>query len=376
MIVRDLLQPPPKQLGVEWGKNSILRQPPRTHYKIIVISDTHTPRDDGHPKYLREFLSYNSADIYIGLGDTHEGYDDTLQPLGEVHLRVRDLLHARRAEGAQLIDIPGNHDAYKRRDDVLGHQIFGSDYWRDLTLYDGHEKVLLLHGDDLEGDLFRSSDRLLYKAFKSIRFRDQSLVEMWGALEQMGHKMFTKRHAKKIKGRFAEKAGEMAIARGCTKVLCGHKHDPRPFTPVGDEGGVLYGNSGSWVNQQCTAMALTADNHWVLIDWRKERARYFDDKPPGLDTDNDHVRFRDISLEEHRWQQATHAVFVNEGFVRQAAEKLEQLDKARRRLKQFFDTASEKLAQAQEERETVARHAAIGPAKPLEMGVPALQKFQ
>lgn len=335
-------------LGRDWGRAACLRLPPQRHFKALVLSDTHFPREDCHPDLLYEFLRHHSADCYIWLGDTHEGYDDRLADLPDSYLRVKDLLHARLAQGAQMIDIPGNHDVYKRQQSIMGQRFFGMDYWPELMLDTSAGRVLMQHGDGLEGNYHYSRERMLYKAFQSLQKTQPSVSEVGKKALQKEYKMFRRRKIGKERTPFAQRAAALARSRDCEMIICGHKHEPTPFTRVKEFEDVSYANTGSWVDGQATAMALTHQDQWILIDWRQERGKYFKHNAPEVDEPRNLSAYRDLSLQEHAWQQAHHAVFTYKGYIGEAKRAMKSIKTNQRSFDKMLAFAWERLAVAKD----------------------------
>lgn len=347
------------QLGRDWGSSAVLRSRYSRHYKAIVVSDLHFPRKDSHPKYLYEFLQHNSCDTLILLGDTHEGYEPQLQEFQELNFRVWDMIAARKAQGMQVIDVAGNHDAYKRNASILDHKIFGTEYRNSLIL-DGHEgSTLLFHGDALDTKIVARYDKVAYKIAKKIAIGDKSLLDIANALEKIFSTLASKTSQKPNSLQTEFRAAALARGHGCRAVLMGHSHKASPFSPAANDPEILYGNTGAWVGHQATAMVLKHDNSWEFIDWRVKRETVFSKKPEGLSGPHPYAAYRDGSVADFKWQKAQHHLYVQEGVMRETQKTLDNVNKVRRKVQNLLKKTEERLAGTRQEIEQMNAHAGI-----------------
>lgn len=363
-----------KRLHEDWGHSAIARLPATRHCKVLVISDLHFPRDDGHPKYLYEFLLHHTCDTLVLLGDTHEGYAAELKPFDEMNLRVWDLIAARRAQGMKVIDLPGNHDSYKRHDNIIGHKAFGTEYWNDLVVDSALGPTYLFHGDALDGKMTRRYDKVAYKIAKKIAIGKRSLLGVHNSLERLADHLTG--GSDKKRGSVIVKFAAAALARenDCQAVLSGHTHKPCVFSPVPDSEEILYGNTGAWVGGVMTAMLMTDDGNWELVNWDKKRRGFYNLKPDGAAAAHEFKPFRQESLHEYRWQHAQHALFAQEALIEQTRKALENVEKIKKRVMEYLDTAEERLGRIREDVERVNKGARIEPlpSKPSVLKIPAV----
>lgn len=355
-----LESPPAKELHQDWGHSGVLRFLPTQHYKAIVVSDLHLPRSDSHPKYLAEFLRHHTCDVLILLGDTHEGYDIVLGEPSEMQQRVFDLIAARKEEGTMVIDVPGNHDSYKRRDGIIGHRAFGTEYWNDLVLPSALGPTYLFHGDALDGNMRVRYDKVVYSMAKKISVGGKSLVDIYSALEKITHLVYGGTKKRKVRDAGTEfGAAAMAIEHDCEAVLMGHSHKPAPFAPASGNADIMYGNSGSWVGGMCTAMALRMDGNWEFIDWNKKRDLMATKKPHGAADVNPCLPFRDAAREEYNWQKAQHRVYTREALVLSLREAIEKMEKTKKKIVAVLGDAEEQLEEARVEMASLNRYADV-----------------
>ncbi len=352
-MYRETLSP---VLHTDWGYN---RLPASRHHKVIVLSDLHFPRRDNSAELLYEFLLHNTCDTLILLGDTHEGYDAKLHDFKEMNYRVWDLIAARKAQGMKVIDIAGNHDAYKRGRGLMEHSAFGTEYWNEMKIASALGDVYVFHGDALDGNMTKRYDKLAYKIAKKIAIGDRSLLDVHSALEKLSYYLFKGKGAKtnSLQTEFA--AVSLAFEKDCRSVLMGHTHMASDFQEVDGFEGSFYGNTGSWVGGMATCMVMKDDGTWERIDWSEERRGLYAKKARGIPEKNGCAEYRDSSVLEFAWQKAQHSLYVQELLVREAHKAIENVEKVKNRVRKYIDKAEEKLAKAQDKLELAGRYAGV-----------------
>lgn len=336
----------------------------QARHKIVVVSDLHFPRRDSHPKYLYEFFFNNPSDTIVILGDFFEGYDKALGEFGEWHKRCLDLLHKRKSEeDTRVIVIPGNHDQYLRNHHVLDHNIYGSVYRRNMVLDgQGGQKTYLTHGDDYDPKSMRDNDMVAFQAGERIRIARFSLSELYnhyvGSSDKRLSAAFEKRShaalAKKIRHGILQSAKE----HECNAVLCGHTHEPQPFMPVKRHTWLRYGNTGSFTGKLATAMILTRDDQWKMVNWMEKRAKEGLDKLPHRDDVNPALRYRDHTEAEIHFHRTLHGVWAGHRMIAQTQRAVEKIKEMVARIEEKLHPQEEELARVL--KEAIPEHA--GPA--------------
>ncbi len=243
------------------------------HFRSLFISDLHLGSRGCRTQDLIDFLRSHRCDTLYLVGDVF----DTWRPMGPNWTRdhddvVRALLDMHR-EGAQVVYLPGNHDA-------LFHRFYGEHFGAITiaqkiihTAADG-QRYLVIHGDSC--DVF--ADRAPWLAHigaqleSGVRHLNHGLNMAlrrfgrpdWNGLEEMVNVVNAgiRRH-----DRFEERLAAAALRHGADGIICGHFHQPALHRDLG----VTYANCGDWVENQ-TAIAETADGSLSLIDWAKPHA--------------------------------------------------------------------------------------------------------
>lgn len=321
----------------------------KARHKMVVISDLHFPRRDSHPKYLYEFLLNNPSDTIVVLGDFFEGYDKTLGEFGEWHKRCFDLLHKRRSEEeAKVIIIPGNHDQYLRDPRIIDHAMFGSVFRRNMVVSGGGQKTYLTHGDDYDPKAVQDNDIFAYQAGDRIRVARVSLSELYnhyvGSSTGRLSPAFAKRSHASLNKKIRKGAVASAIQHECNAVLCGHTHEPQPFTPVKRHLWLKYGNTGSFTGPLATAMVLSRDDRWQIVNWAEKRAKEGFDKLPHRDDENPAAAYREITESEIHFHRTLHSVWLGHRLVTQTHRAVEKLREMAARVEDLLHPQEEELA--------------------------------
>ena len=320
-------------------------------HKMVVVSDLHFPRPDSHPKYFYEFLLNNPSDTLVILGDFFEGYDKSLGEFGEWHKRCLDLMHQRQnEEELKVIVIPGNHDQYLRDERVLNHHLFGSLYRRHMVLQSGSQKTYMTHGDDYDQKTVRDNDIFAYQAGAGIRVARVSLSELYnhyvGSSDKRLSASFAKRSHAALEKKIRKGILASATEHECNAVLCGHTHEPQPFMPVKKHTWLRYGNTGSFTGKLATAMVLSHDDRWKMVNWKEVRAQKGFDALPHRDDDNPALRYRDMTEAEINFHQSLHSVWMSRRMLGQAQIAVQKIREMAARIEDMLNPQEEALDRA------------------------------
>lgn len=239
------------------------------NHRTLFLSDLHLGALGCRADLLLSFLQANRAETYVLVGDILDLWHPLLPHWTEDAARVLNHLKQRRAEGARLIYLRGNHDpdpgrapAEKRLDvapvDSLMHQA------GDRRTY------LVLHGDVADGRAVRSHtmtrlgsriDHLLRRLDRGLSIlRRTSTAEARSTIEALlsGVNALLYRRCGHERRLIA-----MARQAGADGVICGHFHIAR----LHDTHGLIYANCGDWVDSM-TALAEAPDGSLQLLGWR------------------------------------------------------------------------------------------------------------
>ena len=241
------------------------RRPVPDRYRTIWISDLHLGTRAAKVDGLLHFLDRHEADRYYLVGDIIDGW--ALQRSWYWPASHNEVLQAllERAQDADMIYIPGNHDEAARQ--FPGLQLGGITIQKQAihTTADGR-RLLVLHGDEFDGVVRHA--RWLSKiggwAYRSLLALNRPLNRVRRWLDKpywslaAAAKTTTKRAVQYI-ANFEHAVVDRARREDADGVVCGHIHVPalRPLQHV------TYANTGDWV-ENCTALVEHRDGRLTL----------------------------------------------------------------------------------------------------------------
>jgi UDP-2,3-diacylglucosamine pyrophosphatase LpxH len=309
-------------------------------YPTVFISDMHLGKKHAQADMLYEFLSRLKCEKLYIVGDAIEGWGlmkKKHRKFNEMSLRVFDCLNAMAARGVEIILLPGNHDERLRTDWDSQQRRFKKpkpwkrDLFRRSVLDQHHEFKDKISGRSAR---FYLTDEALYVDPKGRRMRvlhgdqfdprylkDNKILSKIGdgAYDFMiwlnGHvskfcqifnshfslSRLLKSEAKKyfkVSENFEAELAREAEGDEFDGLVCGHIHT----ATVNDEHGVLYVNSGDWV-ESCTAAMHDADGNWLVLDWMEVRAALgFTARASELDV-NPYRLYRGVTQQQLKWIQ-------------------------------------------------------------------------
>lgn len=239
-----------------------------TTYKTIVISDIHLGSTGAKAKEVNEFLKLNSCEKLILNGDIIDGWQ--LKKGGSWKKKhtgfFRAVLKMMDKYDTEVIYIRGNHDDFL--DQIIPFKI-GKQFSirRDYTLHSYGKKYLVIHGDIFDsitsqmkwlaylGDIGYTFLLWLNKWYNQYRnWRGKPYYSLSQSIKQKV------KLAVSFISDFEEKITELAVAKEADGVICGHIHKAE----IKEIGGVLYMNSGDWV-ESMSALVETHQGEWKLV---------------------------------------------------------------------------------------------------------------
>jgi len=253
--------------------------------RTVIISDLHLGTPDSKVLEVNHFLRHVHCGKLILNGDIIDGWQ--LKRAGHwtnSHTRfIRIVLKKLEKRGTQVVYLRGNHD------DILA-KFLPLDF-ENLTICEEHihegpaGRYLVLHGDVFD-TVTRNFQFLAhlgdwgYQALLGLN-RAYNLWRAWRGLEYWSLSKAIKARVKSAVSHvssFEEHIAELARARGCAGVMCGHIHTAADKTI----GGVHYLNSGDWV-ESLTAIIEHWDGRYELVEF-SDFVREFPmppDEPPS-----------------------------------------------------------------------------------------------
>jgi UDP-2,3-diacylglucosamine pyrophosphatase LpxH len=241
-------------------------------YRTLFLSDLHLGGRGCQADLLLDFLAHTEADAIYLVGDIIDGW--RLEKGGGWPRRhrevVRRLLRKAR-DGARVIYLPGNHDAFAR--DHVGRRRAGVEILGRAThvAADGR-RFLVIHGDQFDIVVRHAPGlALLGDWLHDIALRCDAWRRGGRPLDPPGWSLsaWAKRKVKDIvsfMGNFESTLAAEARRTGCDGVICGHIH----HAVIKDVRGVVYVNAGDFVSS-CTAVVEHFDGRLEIVSGRRRQ---------------------------------------------------------------------------------------------------------
>ena len=248
----------------------------RTQFRTIVLSDIHLGTAGSKAKEVTEFLRNYSCQKLILNGDIIDGWQ--LKQYGTWKKKhtaffktvLRQIVHY----NTKVVYLRGNHDDFL--DQVMPLKV-GKNFSirKDYTFNSGDKKFYVTHGDVFDsitsqmkwlaylGDIGYTFLLWINKFYNNYR--------NWRGLPYYSLSQEIKSRIKKAVSYisdYEQKLTELARARNCDGVICGHIHQPA----IRELDGILYMNSGDWV-ESLSALVEDHDGNWSLVYYTSDLAQ-------------------------------------------------------------------------------------------------------
>ncbi|MFI3285370.1 MAG: UDP-2,3-diacylglucosamine diphosphatase [Rikenellaceae bacterium] len=235
-------------------------------YKTIVISDVHLGSKWSAAKEATRFLKENSCERLILCGDIIDGWAimrGSKEKWKRKHTAfIKSVLDISLC--SEVIYIKGNHDDFLDR--LVPITFANISVVTDYILESGKKRYFVLHGDIFDnvttsakwlsklGDIGYSMLLMFNRFYNFIRIKSgKPYVSFASRIKQK-----VKTSVSKLSN-FEESLAELARAKRCDGVICGHIHRPE----IKDIGGIEYLNSGDWI-ESLSALVEEHDGTWSL----------------------------------------------------------------------------------------------------------------
>jgi UDP-2,3-diacylglucosamine pyrophosphatase LpxH len=246
-------------------------------YKTVVISDVHLGSKGSKAEEANIFLKQISCEKLILNGDIIDGWQ--LKKYGSWKKKhtsfMRTVLRMMEKDNTRVIYIRGNHDDFL--DQVLP-LVVGKNFQirRDYILKSGSKKYYITHGDVFDA----ITSHMKWLAYLgdigyNILLGINKIYNQYRLLRGLPYFSLSQAIKQKVKmavnfiSDFEEKLAELAKARGCDGIICGHIHKPdiKVFNDI------TYMNSGDWV-ESLSALVEDFDHNWSLKYFHKETLEF------------------------------------------------------------------------------------------------------
>jgi len=241
------------------------------HYKYIVISDLHLGSSDSNPKKLLKFLKSITFDNLILNGDIIDAWK--LRRGGAIRPKELELLKfiLKLSKNINVVYLRGNHDDFL--DHIIPIQFGDIQIVEQYSIEIDEKRFYVIHGDVFD----RITKELKWVAQigdigYTLLIKINKLVNKFRKLQGKSYYSFSKEIKKKVKkavnyiSDFEKNLADLAKLKGYDGVICGHIHHPE----IKDIGGVMYYNSGDWV-ESMSALGYTDEDGWKLIEYNNNQ---------------------------------------------------------------------------------------------------------
>ncbi len=257
----------------------------KKYFKTIVLSDIHLGSAGSKAKEATEFLKQNSCQTLILNGDIIDGWQ--LRKYGAWKSKhtnfLRAVLKMMDKHNTKVIYLRGNHDDFL---DQVMPLVVGKQFQirKDFILTSGNKKFYITHGDVFDsittnmkwlahlGDYGYTFLLWLNKIYN--KYRERRNLPYYSLSQIIKQKV---KLAVNYVTDFEEKLAELAKAKGCDGIICGHIHQ----AAIREIDGITYMNSGDWV-ESLSALVEDYDGNWSIVYFAT--AEVFEPKIQKLDT--------------------------------------------------------------------------------------------
>ncbi len=249
--------------------NSIVE---RKSCRTLVLSDIHLGTAFSKVKEVCDFLSRFDCERLVLNGDTIDGWQvmrNDYQFWGPDQARFfRIIMKMVEKHDTQVYFLRGNHDDFL--DKIIPMQMGPLNILKDMEIKSGEKTYFVTHGDIF--DSITSEMRWMAKlgdVIYNLLLKINVLYNRWQSFRGKPYYSFSQEIKNKVKKAVAKTSDfdrmltDMAKAKGCDGVICGHIH--RPENRMID--GIHYLNSGDWV-ETMSALTEDASGNWSIVYYK------------------------------------------------------------------------------------------------------------
>ncbi|GAB4025953.1 UDP-2,3-diacylglucosamine diphosphatase [Spirosoma koreense] len=269
-----------------------------TQFRTIVLSDIHLGTAGSKAKEATEFLRNYSCQKLILNGDIVDGWQ--LKQYGTWKRKhtaffktvLKQIVHY----NTKVVYLRGNHDDFL--DQIMPLKV-GRNFSirKDYTLTSGVRKFYVTHGDVFDsitshmkwlaylGDLGYTLLLWINKFYNN--YRSWRGLPYYSLSQRIKSRI---KHAVSYISDYEQKLTELARARNCDGIICGHIHQPA----IREFDGIIYMNSGDWV-ESLSALVEDHDGNWSLLYYTADLAKG-DELPETYAKDVKSSRFEDSGV--------------------------------------------------------------------------------
>ena len=270
-----------------------------TQFRTIVLSDIHLGTAGSKAKEATEFLRNYSCQKLILNGDIIDGWQ--LKQYGTWKKKhtaffktvLKQIVHY----DTKVIYLRGNHDDFL--DQVMPLKV-GKNFSirKDYVLTSGAKKFYVTHGDVFDS-ITSQMKWLAYLGDVGYTFllwvnKFYNQYRTWRGLPYYSLSQQIKSRIKQAVSYisdYEQKLTELARARSCDGVICGHIHQPA----IHNIDGIIYMNSGDWV-ESLSALVEDHSGNWSLLYYTSDLD---DEADPPIPSSSQVVTGSKLSVQTH-----------------------------------------------------------------------------
>jgi UDP-2,3-diacylglucosamine pyrophosphatase LpxH len=254
--------------------DDLLREPGKTHYRTIFLSDIHLGTKGCQADRLLDFLKRHTCERLYLVGDIVDGWrmrSSIYWPQDHSNVLRRFLTLSKR--GTRVVYVTGNHDEFLRK---YSNLTIGNLELVDEAVHVTAigERLLVVHGDEYDvvtryhrwvaflGDASYTFLLELNRYLNALRGRLG--YGYWSLAAWIKQRV---KRAVSFISDFEEAVAHQCRRQGYQGVVCGHIH----HAEIRDLDGVRYMNCGDWV-ESCTALVEDEHGAFRILDWSRGAA--------------------------------------------------------------------------------------------------------
>ncbi len=256
------------------------------YFNTIVISDVHLGTEGSKVKEVTRFLKHNRCEKLILNGDIIDGWQ--LRKQGSWKKKhtafFKTVLKMMDKDNTTVIYLRGNHDDFL--DQIIPLKL-GKQFQicHEYILKSGKKKFYITHGDIFDA-ITTNFSWLAHIGDYGYTFllwlnKRYNVYRNWRGLPYFSLSQSIKlkiKWAVSYISDFEEKLVELAKAKHCDGVICGHIHQPA----IREINGIVYMNSGDWV-ESLSALVEDQNGNWSLSYYNEATDEEEDDSLVGSD---------------------------------------------------------------------------------------------
>ncbi len=238
--------------------------------EVLVLSDIHLGTYGCHAKELLLYLKSIKPKHVILNGDIIDIWQFKKRYWPKSHMKVVKHVMQWITKGIQVTYITGNHDEMLRK--FEGFQMGSFKIVNKLLLNLGNESAWIFHGDVFDVTMQHSKwiAKLGAMGYDLLILLNSGVNYMSKKMGREPVSMSKKiknsvKSAVKFINDFEKIAADIAIDNKYDYVICGHIHQPEIRRIENDRGGVMYLNSGDWI-ENLTALEYN-EGAWQLYEF-------------------------------------------------------------------------------------------------------------